>query len=324
MQNDKNSDQFLNEVFDNLSSKSLKPDICDLFFLIESGSIASKDAGYSLIGLDIHFVVDLRLFFLCVGSDLLSIFGICRQRMKVGINNELGLNSEVWKKRNLSDSVSLQVDFKPDVLNKVRILNSKSWIFSMIDQSRSIKWQLGVKPLLIVFPRIIEKLAISIGVKHHFIEPTLLTNIPIVRKPETIKLTHPIFSQFTCLFHHHCADVFLFLLQSWLLIDADFWLFRFLWIGFMTRFLLLLDSCLDLFNLLLNLTDFMRSRCDFLLYHFVYLIQFAQLLFDNVILFAVCCCLQPFCVNFLFALQFGQRSRRSFPLFNVFARLNLW
>lgn len=302
MQNDKNSDKFLNEVFDNLSSKSFKPDICDLFFFIESCSIASKDAGYSLIGLDIHFVVDLRLFFLCAGSDLLSIFGICRQRMKVCINNELGLDSEVWKKRNLSDSVSLQVDFKPDVLNKVRILNSKSRILPMIDQRRSIKGQLGVKPLLIVFPWIIEKLTISIGVKHHFIEPTLLTNITIVGKPETIKLTHPIFSQFTCLFHHHCADVFLFLLQSWLLTDADFWFFRFLWVGFMTRFLLLLDSCLDLFNLLLNLTDFMRSGCDFLLYHFVYLIQFAQLLFDNVILFAVCCCLQPFCVNFLFAL----------------------
>jgi hypothetical protein len=96
-----------------------------LFFIIEPGTIASKQTGNGLIGFYIHFVVDLRLFFLLIGCDFLCVFSVGSQVMEVRVDYKLSFDAEIGEKGKLGDSMGFEVNFEPNVLDKIGVLDGE-------------------------------------------------------------------------------------------------------------------------------------------------------------------------------------------------------
>ncbi len=135
--------------------------------------------------------------------------------MKSGIDYELSLNSEVRDQKKLSYSVSLQIYFQTNVLNKVRILNCKSGLLALISKWVSVEREFGVEPFLAVFGRVIKELEVPVCVKENLIDSRLLPNVSVIGESQAIELSHPIFSNSSDSFCDHCSHMFFFVFEWW-------------------------------------------------------------------------------------------------------------
>ena len=286
------SDQFLDEIFNQLHSQSLQPYAGKVLFVILLEAVRPEDAANGLVGLDVHFIVRLELLLLAGCAGLYFRFLLRTGGLGAQIDHKLALYAQIGNQMHFGYFLRFEVYLQAYIFDEIGGLDGKGAFLPLDCEAGRLKWQLTHSPLLVVFYRIVAEYEVPCGVEQHFEYPGLLSHDAGVREPQGLEFANPISSTLPGAFDNLAAYVLLL------------YVFILEWFGNDLR-LGSLDLLLDPLDLFLDVLDFLRSVADLFLHHAVDSFEVSQLLLQ----FAVGLIparFQPLGVDLLLGLQLGE------------------